>query len=216
MTERMNIYADKNCFSLFGRFFRRTAVSLCTAVFVFCAEPSFCAGYYWEEPEQLTKTDSRFPSVVTNGSDSYIFWQDVDTRNERIYLSCRYQDGAGEWRENLRFAGPFSYSGEVPDMYSAAVSGSGTIAVAVLNDANSVSVYVSNDSAASFSRVKDSIREDRFIAPNIYACASGGFALFASSSRGSAYSSSAEESPADEDSFRTSVLPELRLFSKRH
>ena len=73
MTERMNIYADKNCFSLFGRFFRRTAVSLCTAVFVFCAEPSFCAGYYWEEPEQLTKTDSRFPSVGTNGSDSYIF-----------------------------------------------------------------------------------------------------------------------------------------------
>ena len=201
MTERMNIYADKNCFSLFGRFFRRAAVSLCTAVFVFCAEPSFCAGYYWEEPEQLTKTDSRFPSVVTNGSDSYIFWQDVDSRNERIYLSCRYQDGAGEWRENLRFAGPFSYSGEVPDMYSAAVSGSGTIAVAVLNDANSVSVYVSNDSAASFSRVKDSRREDRFIAPNIYACASGGFALFASSSRGSAYSSSAEESPADEDSF---------------
>ena len=41
--------------------------------------PLFSTDYYWEKPITISKTDSRFPITITNGKDSYVFWEEVDT-----------------------------------------------------------------------------------------------------------------------------------------
>ena len=76
----------------------------------------FAADFYWENPVTLTKTDSRFPITVSNNTGSYIFWQEIDSSNRQIYLSCRKVEDLKNYTENLKFAGPFSYSGDdVPE-----------------------------------------------------------------------------------------------------
>lgn len=160
----------------------------------------FSSDFYWEYPQDITKSDSRFPFVASNGNKSYIFWQDIDKKNECIYLSCRYQNEMGEWKENLHFIGPFAYSGDVPDMYSAAVSNIGNIAVAVLDKTNSIAVYLSENEGASFDLVMTSKQSQPFVAPKIYANSENGFILFASSSKGTSYVSQSKEDniPSDE------------------
>lgn len=136
--------------------------------------------FYWDTPVQITDTDSRFPSAVTNGTDSYVFWEEVDTDAERIWLSCQYQDESGTWQTKNRFAGPFPYSGEVPDMYSAAVAPEGTIAVAVLSNPTTVSVFTSIDKGRTFTAQKLPEQDVPVLAPRIYCNHAGKFVLFAS------------------------------------
>ncbi|MCK9171388.1 MAG: SpoIIE family protein phosphatase [Treponema sp.] len=134
--------------------------------------------FYWENPVRITDTDTRFPRTATNGKRTYVFWQEVDASSEAIWLTCQYCGPDGVWRTNRRFAGPFSYSGDVPDMYSAAVSPSGIISVAALSDVNRISVFVSDDGGLSFSRNSLPRQEKPLVAPRIYATMSGKFILF--------------------------------------
>ena len=90
---------------------------------VFCAWPQ---DFYWDDPETVSRGDARFCKAVSNGSDSYAFWQEIDKAKKSIYISVRYKNSEGVWVNNDKFAGPFSYSGEIPDIYSAAVSSAGT------------------------------------------------------------------------------------------
>ena len=45
----------------------------------------FADDFYWENPVALTDSDSRFPQTVTNGRDTYLFWQEVDVKEGQIF-----------------------------------------------------------------------------------------------------------------------------------
>ena len=80
----------------------------------------FAADFYWENPQIITDTDSRFPVTISgkDGKSTFLFWQEVDVAKHQIYLSVRQYKTLKNYSENRRFAGPFSYSGdEVPDLY---------------------------------------------------------------------------------------------------
>ena len=82
---------------------------------------AFAADFYWENPQVITDTDSRFPVTIPgkDGKSTYLFWQEVDVAKHQIYLSVRQYKTLKNYSENRRFAGPFSYSGdEVPDLYT--------------------------------------------------------------------------------------------------
>ena len=45
--------------------------------------------YYWENPKIITSGDSRFPVVINAQDSSYVFWQEIDSSKNQIWLSCR-------------------------------------------------------------------------------------------------------------------------------
>jgi hypothetical protein len=190
--------------------FKIIIFSFVSSLLLVCSTTKAAArDFYWENPVRITDTDTRFPRAVTNGNSTYIFWQEVDTSSENIWLTCQYIDSSGTWQTNSRFAGPFRYSGDVPDMYSAAVSQSGRIAVAALSDVNRISIFISNNGAVSFTKTDLSRQEKPLVAPRIYTTKSGKFILFtvlgenesfsmrtASSNNGSDWSSFTDFQPA--------------------
>jgi len=160
----------------------KRAVLFALSAAVFCTSVSRLSArtMYWEDTVRITNGDARFPRVATDGTKTYVFWQEIDTRNEAIWLSCEYTDARGVRRTNSRFAGPFPYSGRIPDIYSVAVSKKGTIAVAVLSGTKSLSILASTDGGAHFTEAKIPRYTEPFVAPQIYATGRGTFMLFAS------------------------------------
>ena len=152
---------------------------------LFCSiwQSLFADDFYWENPEVITNTDSRFPVTVKagDGSASYLFWEEIDSSARQIYLSVRTYTGLKNYTENRRFAGPFSYSGdEVPDIYTTAVLKKGTVAAAVMTGLSNLSVFVSNDGCKSFTETKLPATSSITVAPRIYASGSDSFRLFTS------------------------------------
>ena len=159
---------------------RAAAFAICAAVFFTSVFRLSAQTMYWEDPVRITKGDARFPRVATDGTKNYVFWQEIDTHEEMIWLSCEYTDVRGVRRINSRFAGPFPYSGRIPDIYSAAVSKKGTIAVAVLSGTKSLSILTSTDGGAHFTEADIPHYTEPFVAPQIYATDRGTFILFVS------------------------------------
>lgn len=138
--------------------------------------------YFWENPVRVSKSGVCFPRAVSNGQNAAVFWQEVDASSSSIFLTVQFCKN-DKWDEPRRFAGPFPYSGEVPDLYSAAMNSSGAVAVSVLSDASAISVYTSLDGGASFSEKKFNKQNLPLVAPRIYDMASGGFIVFTSLGR---------------------------------
>ena len=116
----------------------------------------FSQELYWENPTKISVSNSVFPSVVQNQNDFCIFWQEVDSKKEELWISARYYD-ENRWQTNSRFAGPYKFSGEVPDIYSATISNKGVIALAVLSSTDTISVFTSSDLGKSFSKTNISV-----------------------------------------------------------
>ena len=81
--------------------------ALCAVLFCIFRAPLHAQSMYWEDTVRITEGDARFPRVVTNGQKTWVLWEEIDTKNETIELSCRYTDADGTVRTNRRFAGPF-------------------------------------------------------------------------------------------------------------
>ncbi len=160
----------------------RFAIQLIFSLALLFAKAAAAQNYYWEDPVRVSKNGACFPRAVYNGNDAAVFWQEVDAKNSSIYLAVQHCKG-GRWNEARRFAGPFPYSGEVPDLYSAAMNAAGTLAVGVLSDANTISVYTSLDGSASFAEKRFSKQNLPLVAPRIYAASAGNFFLFTSLGR---------------------------------
>ncbi len=151
------------------------ALSLCA--------PAFAAEkFYWENPKVITSGDARFPVTVNAQDKSYVFWEDVVPSKNQLWLSCRVYSSDKSYTENLHFAGPIFYSGEVPDIYSVTVGKDNSILVTVLTDKMQVSAFVSKDSCASFTHSEISTNTI-FIAPRVYTCSDGSYRLYTSSSQ---------------------------------
>lgn len=148
----------------------------------------FSETYYWENPERISRGESRFPSAVSNNENAASFWQEIDEKQNQIYLSCQFKIGNNDWKINNRFAGPFPYSGKIPDLYSASISKDGTIAVAVLSETNVLSVFTSTDGGETFSKTDFARQNLPLVAPRIYNLYSGGFIIFTSRGENESFS----------------------------
>ena len=156
------------------------------------------ADFYWENAVPLSKADCHFPRIVSY-TDSQnntveggiVIWQEAQKdgkQNGRIYLSAEVQKNGISWIKLPSFAGPFSYSGEIPDIYSAAVDNKGRLAVAVLSGTNTISVFTTDifkentDSSASetvFEEFSFGELTQSLVAPRIFSRSDGSFILFA-------------------------------------
>ena len=156
---------------------------LLSLLFLFSTANLFSAEkYYWENPKVITSGDSRFPVTINTNNASYVFWEDVEASKNRIWLSCRIYTDNNHYTENLRFAGPITFSGEVPDIYSVTNGANGSVLVTVLSDKKTVSAYLSTDRCASFKKT-DISTDTIFIAPRVYTCKDGSYRLFTSVSQ---------------------------------
>ncbi|MBQ0163554.1 MAG: SpoIIE family protein phosphatase [Treponema sp.] len=175
--------------SIFRKFIFLIAVFAGLNIF---APQKLFADYYWEVPEKLTATDSRFPKAISNNNSCAIFWQEIDTKNKLIYLSCSTKmmnaSGRSSWRTIRKFAGPFPYSGEVPDLYSVAMNKDGKICVSILSDSNTISVFTSDNGGISFEETHFEKLSLPLVAPRIYALKSGDFILFTSLGKDESFS----------------------------
>ncbi|MCR5698167.1 MAG: SpoIIE family protein phosphatase [Treponemataceae bacterium] len=113
----------------------------------------FAQDYYWEDPVKISSNSSMFPSFASNNNSenmvSVLIWQNiVQSRSKKeIYLSAKIyyeKNGVQDWVTKENFAGPFTFSGEVPNISSVSVNKDGTIAVAVLSSTKSVSVFTTS------------------------------------------------------------------------
>ncbi len=146
------------------------------------AKGIFAQNYYWENPVRVSQSGVCFPRAVYNEQNAAVLWQEVDVKNSSIYLRVQFCKN-GMWGEGRRFAGPFPYSGEIPDLYSAAMNAQGVLAVSVLSDANTISVYSSANLGASFIEKKFSKQNLPLVAPRVYELSNGGFIVFTSLGR---------------------------------
>ena len=142
--------------------------------------------FYWENPYVITETDARFPTSQKIQDKNFLFWQEIDLQKKEIWLSCRRYENIEDYTEFPRFAGPFSYSNEVPDIYSVAyketADGKSTIAVAVLSDISEISIYISSDDGQTFE--KSVLKTNgTSIAPRIYVSRQNKYILFFSENK---------------------------------
>ena len=114
--------------------------------------------FYWENPQVITKSDSRFPTTINVENKSLLFWQEVDVAKKEIWISLRVYNSVDNYYQNERVIGPIAYSNEVPDLFSVTKSllkaddENETIAIAVLTDISEISVYTSKDLGNSFQK----------------------------------------------------------------
>lgn len=148
---------------------------------------------YWENPMAATNSsiDCRFPTTVS-GTDrraltSAAFWQEIDKENHQIYLSVSSTKDTVNWTSSNRFAGPFTYSGNIPNIYSAAINTRGIIAVAAVSGINEITVYTSTD-AVNFTDTKLPPQELPLVGPRIFCTSSGYFILFATLAKEESFS----------------------------
>ncbi len=142
--------------------------------------------FYWENPRQISQVDSYFPVVVSRDQTHLLFFEEVEKskKNGKIWISLKkYDEESSSWSSSRRIAGPFSYSGEIPDIYSAAISPSGTVALAVLTSPSSIGVFTSLDGGESFEEVSLEKQKQSVVGPRIYSSSDGGFVLFTSQGR---------------------------------
>ncbi|MBP5358875.1 MAG: SpoIIE family protein phosphatase [Treponema sp.] len=135
--------------------------------------------------------DCRFPTTVS-GTDrkaltSAAFWQEIDKENHCIYLSVTSTKDTVNWTVPERFAGPFYYSGDIPNIYSTAINNKGNIVVAALSGINEITVYTSND-ATTFAENKLPAQELPLVGPRIFCTSSGYFILFATLAKEESFS----------------------------
>ena len=80
--------------------------------------PLFSLDIYWENPKVVSSDEIAFPTTIHQNNKAFVFWQEIDSKNSQIWLSARVYENDVSFYENKRFAGPFEYHGEVPDIYS--------------------------------------------------------------------------------------------------
>ncbi len=153
--------------------------------FLAALTPLYASDFYWENPVPVSQGYACFPSSAKNSSTfdetSVVLWQEAE--DSRIYLSSQIlsvRGTGGEWVTKNRFAGPFPYSGDIPQISSAAVNNKGTVSFAVISQPNTISIFTSDSSLSSFREIKLNQSGRPLIAPRIYRTSDDRFMLFAS------------------------------------
>ena len=154
-------------------------ISLLLVLTTFLSISLFSQDLYWDSPKTLSKSEGYFPVVGGENETSFVIWQEVNSNRHEIWLSGQFYDSIEEeWIERNKFAGPFPYSGEVPNIFSVATTDSGIASIAVLSSANTISVFTTNNRGKSFSKATISNNSTDMVAPRIYKDSRNGFILF--------------------------------------
>jgi len=171
---------------------KHIAVVLALACTVFgsimgTAPSLFASDYYFDKETTITSTDSRFPKAVNNGNITALFWQEIDKKKHEIWIAGRIYKDIDSGKALGRIAGPFAYSGDVPDIFSTAMNAKGKAAVAVsgnaggADDSSEIQVLlIDTDSFAIESSVLKSDASSSMVAPRIFATSNGGWRMFSS------------------------------------
>ena len=139
---------------------------------------------YWESPVPLGSSAGRFPAAAENEGVSVVVWQEVQEtggNKGEIWLSaCVSVDGSAlQWVMRPRFAGPFPYTGKVPNLFSVAVGRKGRICVCALSSSKSISVFTSDNLGQNFVETQFEQSGPSVVAPRVFSTVSGDFMLFA-------------------------------------
>lgn len=156
---------------------KKTIFSLAVFFFRLC----FASGQnlYFEPPVALTQKNTLFPVALSVSDCSYLFYEEA--RGSELLIKClKKKDSELEWSEPKKIAGPFEFSGEVPDVYSAAALENGTLCVAVSESQYEIGIYLSQDGGQNFSSSRLSMSSRRLVAPRLFRTKNGSLALFAS------------------------------------
>ncbi|HUX36541.1 MAG TPA: SpoIIE family protein phosphatase [Rectinemataceae bacterium] len=134
-----------------------------------------------EPPRSLG--DSIAPTLLVVKGMPIIIRQEAQESGDRgqawISLSRQVE---GLWSTS-RVAGPISYRGSEPVLYSAAVGPSGELGIVTANSATSFSVLVSFDGGASFASKGTLLASDSSVGPRLFPSASGGWLIFLTQAR---------------------------------
>ncbi len=146
--------------------------------------------FYWEDEQSVSSPDSRFP-VAANSPDanddiSAVFWQDIEQRKDNsgtIWISGQiYSKKTKKWKDLKKIAGPFSYSGDVPDIISTSVSKDKIIALAVVSGPGTILIYTFNEdgkkiSTKELTKKQQGSKNYALVAPRLFTSRKG-FTLF--------------------------------------
>lgn len=150
---------------------------------------AFCAfavtaqsmSFYWDEPKAITAVNSQFNAVVSDGQTAYCIFEEVEPfANGGSFWISMQKLAERSWSAPKRIAGPFSYIGDIPDSFSAALNKNGTLSVAVAASDNSLHVYTSADGGEHFAEALLPVQEQTIVGPRLFVTSSGAFMLFAS------------------------------------
>ena len=145
------------------------------------------AAWYWENPRTVSSSGSEsvFPKSVYSSSstEAAVFWEQVDSSTKNIYISGSLTEDGSSWSTSSRILGPFAYSGDVPDLYSATMAHDGTIVIAAVSIDGKISVYHSQKGSLAFEKVWEFSGENQLLAPRLYVSSGGSIFLFASLSK---------------------------------
>ncbi len=142
----------------------------------------FAETFYWESPKALSSatSDSRFAQTVTSkNSCSAVFFEEVDKSNSQIYISFSKTYDGITFTSPKRIAGPFSYSGEIPEVYSSCATENGLWALACLSSVKDISIFISADYGENWQTFIFPETEAPLISPRLYESANGSLVLFA-------------------------------------
>ena len=90
--------------------------------------------FFWENAKEISDGDSYFPQAVSSGKKSFVFFEQADKKSKNVRISYSECENSKNWSGIKNLGGKIAYSGEkVPDIFSAAVSKNGTVAVSVLD-----------------------------------------------------------------------------------
>ncbi len=155
----------------------KSLISLLTLFFVSFSVSA--QSLYFEKPVPLTEKNTCFPVVVKGQNKNYLFYEEI--RSGSLYVDLKIkEDDWEEWSPAKTVAGPFSYSGEVPDIFTAAVLEKGIISVAVTLSEYEIGIYTSLDQGQTFTSEKLVMKGERIVAPRIFRTKNDGFVLFVS------------------------------------
>ena len=149
-------------------------------MFLVLSQNLFAAhSFYWDKVKTVSARDSHFPRTLTYGNHSYVFWEEVDASTNQIWISERIYTSTSEYVDKIRFAGPFNYSGEVPDIYSVAVSSAGTVIVSIASSDEGIYIFSSKDGGVTYNNQLISTSKE-MLGPRVFYSENGRFRLFTS------------------------------------
>ncbi len=167
------------------RFF--SLLSILLVIQGFFTLPVFAADFYWENPVSVSSGDSRFPAAANNHNGvSVVVWEEI-VSGGKLYLSGKISYN-NKWQNISRFAGPYSYTGEVPNIFSVAINNKNQISIAVLSEKDSISVFSTEDFGNTFNEAKISHESKSLVAPRIFRTCNDDFLLFATQGQNERFS----------------------------
>lgn len=161
------------------------------ALFFMIASSVSAADYYFEESYVPADTQKNCSYPLGIGADSknekaVYFWQETDPEKKEIYLNSKRSTDGLNWESTKKFAGPFRYMGDVPQLYSVAQSNE-TIVAAVFSEPGKIEIFSSTDYFENFHKTE--IRTDEsYIAPRVYRTRDNSFMLFVSQAKDDSFS----------------------------